>query len=75
MIEQMIARLPEAWREVATLLAMPIVWIPRLVTCGWSPHGNDGSHLEDAAHACARGAATSNHAQSPVGLAPEADAR
>lgn len=30
MIEQMIARLPDVWREVATLLAVPIVWIPRL---------------------------------------------
>lgn len=30
MIEEMIARLPEAWREIATLVALPIAWVPRL---------------------------------------------
>jgi len=30
MIEQMIARLPDAWREVAMVLVAPVVWIPRL---------------------------------------------
>ncbi|MGH7391427.1 MAG: hypothetical protein ACREM3_18500, partial [Candidatus Rokuibacteriota bacterium] len=30
MIEQMIARLPDAWRELAALLVAPIAWIPRL---------------------------------------------
>ncbi len=30
MIEEMIARLPEAWRELAALLAAPVAWIPRL---------------------------------------------
>src|SRR3989442_528807 len=30
MLEQMITRVPERWREVAELLAAPIIWIPRL---------------------------------------------
>ena len=30
MIEEMIARLPDAWRELATLLMAPVAWIPRL---------------------------------------------
>ncbi len=30
MIEQLIAGLPETWRQFATLLALPIAWIPRL---------------------------------------------
>jgi hypothetical protein len=30
MFEQMIARVPEPWREVAELLAAPIAWIPRM---------------------------------------------
>lgn len=30
MLEQMIARVPERWREVAELLAAPIGWIPRM---------------------------------------------
>ena len=30
MFEQMIARVPERWREVAELLAAPIAWIPRM---------------------------------------------
>lgn len=29
MLEEMISRLPEQWREVAQLLALPIGWIPR----------------------------------------------
>ena len=30
MFEQMIARVPERWREVAELVAAPIAWIPRM---------------------------------------------
>jgi len=30
MIDQIIARLPEAWRSVAELAAAPIAWVPRL---------------------------------------------
>ena len=30
MIDQIIARLPEAWRTVAELVAAPIAWVPRL---------------------------------------------
>jgi len=30
MFEQMIARVPERWREVAELLAAPVAWIPRM---------------------------------------------
>jgi hypothetical protein len=30
MIEDMIARLPEAWRDLAALAAAPIAWVPRL---------------------------------------------
>jgi hypothetical protein len=30
MIDQIIARLPEAWRHVAELAAAPIAWVPRL---------------------------------------------
>jgi len=30
MIDELIARLPDAWREVAALLLAPIAWVPRL---------------------------------------------
>ncbi len=30
MIDRIIARLPEAWRELAELAAAPIIWLPRL---------------------------------------------
>jgi hypothetical protein len=30
MIDRMIARLPEAWRELVELVAAPIAWVPRL---------------------------------------------
>lgn len=30
MIDQITARLPEAWRELAELAAAPIAWVPRL---------------------------------------------
>src|SRR6267143_5804215 len=30
MIDRLIARFPEAWRDLAELVAAPIVWVPRL---------------------------------------------